>query len=43
MLMVTACDPEFIIWKHIGYTDRTRFLGSVRAFIAVIIIVVGTY
>ena len=28
MLMVTACDPEFIIWKHIGFTDRKRYIAT---------------
>ena len=43
MLMETACDPEFIIWKHIGRTDKSRLLGSALSFSAAILIVVGTY
>jgi hypothetical protein len=41
--METACDPEFIIWKNIGFIEKERLYASIRSFAAVLIVIGFTY
>ena len=39
MLMETATDPEFIIWKNIGQTEHQRFLQNIFSYITVTLVI----
>jgi hypothetical protein len=43
ILMETACDPEFIIWKNIGFTENQRFVANIRSFAMVLFVIGFTY
>lgn len=43
MLMETACDPEFIIWKNIGHSEKSRFVANLRSFATVFLVIGFTY
>ena len=43
MLMETACDPEFIIWKNIGFIEKDRLYASLKSFATVFLVIGFTY
>ena len=43
MTVEEACDPEFIIWKNIGYTEKQRLQRKIISLLSVFLIVFATY
>ena len=39
MLMETATDPEFILWKNIGQTEQQRFVQNIFSYITVTLVI----
>ena len=42
-VMETATDPEFIIWKNIGYTPKQRIFQSLVSLFTVFLVIGLTY